>query len=177
VAQGHRINAFAASQLPGAVDSLWDDLPMDQHNPLGAANGGSESARRRRSVGIGVWLAAIFFLGFGLYTLADSARNFYGYQVGAPTTATNVGCYSGKGGYGNSCHGTWTVGGQSYSGPINGRVPKEPHGGFGSLDVRADGGTAFTADSVGPYFYWQIIVGLFLTGLGVSIAVWIVRRR
>jgi hypothetical protein len=140
------------------------------------ANAGSKTGRGRRSMGIGGWLFAIFFVGLGLYFLSFSARQFYGYQVGTPTTATSIHCR-----YGvpesspddpvsissltlsEGCTAAWSVGGQSQTGPIVGvRHLGSP------LDVHVNGGTAFTAPLAGWFFFGHIVFGFFLIVLGLG---------
>lgn len=141
------------------------------------ANAGSKTGRGRRSMGIGGWLFAIFFVGLGLYFLSFSARQFYGYQVGTPTTATGIECRYGVPGAGDGdtgigigslmlsegCTAAWSVGGQSQTGPIVG----VQH--LGSADVHVSGGTAFTAPFASWFFGGHLLGGLFLivvVGLG-----------
>ena len=133
------------------------------------ANAGSKTGRGRKPMGIGRWLTAIFFVGLGLYFLSFSVRQFYGYQVGTPTTATGIHCRYGVPGSGGDlwtladftlsggCTAAWSVGGQSQTGPIVG----VRH--LGSADVHVNGGTAFTA----PFSSWFFGGHLLLAGLFV----------
>jgi hypothetical protein len=141
------------------------------------ANAGSKTRRGRRSMGIGGWLFAIFFVALGLYFLSFSARQLYGYQVGTPTTATGIKCRDGAPDSHTSgdpislssltlsegCTAAWSVGGQSQTGPIVG----VRHLGS-SLAVHVKGGTAFTAPLVGWFFFGHILFGFFLIVLGLG---------
>jgi hypothetical protein len=147
--------------------------------PHRTANAGSKTGPGRRSMGIGGWLFAIVFVGLGLYFLSFSARQFYGYQVGTPTTATGIECRYGVPGSSDpgaetgffastfmlseGCTAAWSVAGQSQTGPIVG----VQH--LGSADVHVNGGTAFTAPTASWFFGGHLLGGLFLIavlGLG-----------
>jgi hypothetical protein len=143
-------------------------------------NTGSKTGRARRSIGIVGWSLAIFFVGLGLYLLSLGVREFYGYQVGTPTTATGIECVGGlpdsgsdtSASYGDflraftlsrACHGAWRIDGQSQTGPIVG----VQH--LGSADVHVKGGIAFAAPLTSGWFYGHFLGGLFVIvvlGLG-----------
>jgi hypothetical protein len=174
-------------ELTASVDAIgaWVSPPVGWQHPaqtplVGShrtANAGSKTGRGRRSMGIGGWLFAIFFVALGLYFLSFSAQQFYRYQVGTPTTATGIKCRYGAPDSHTSddpvslssltlsegCTAAWSVGGQSQTGPIVG----VQHLGS-SLNVHVNGGTAFTAPSAGWYFYRHILFGLFLIVLGLG---------
>jgi hypothetical protein len=111
-----------------------------------------------------------------LYFVSFGARQFYGYQVGTPTTATGIECRHGVPGFGpddsfhlssltlsERCTAAWSVDGQSQTGPI----VRVQH--LGSSDVHVSGGTAFTAPLASGFFCWHIVGGLFrivVVGLG-----------
>jgi hypothetical protein len=117
-------------------------------------------------------LTVIVAAGIYLYWFGDLARDFYGYQVGTPVTATNVECSGGPaGGDGNDphyrCSGSWSIGGQSRKGPIQrvaGNWISQP-----SLDVRAHGDTAYAAGPSGWRFglsllFLVFVITMFLGG-------------
>jgi hypothetical protein len=131
---------------------------------LGVPSATADSTPRRivgrslRSIGIGGWLATIVVAGIWLYMFGHLVWDAYGYQVGAPATATDVRCR----GDANSddpnvnCSGAWTVAGQSRSGPIH-EVPENWK--FGQpLDVHLHGGAAYAAGATG----WRLGASLLL---------------
>ena len=130
---------------------------------------GSGMGRGGRSIAamLVMGLFGINFLVGGLVGLGASLYEFYGYQVGTPTTATVDHCVrSGKSS--STCYGTWSVGGVSQTGKIAGGLPSGSGVGR-SLDVHVSGGKAYTADSVGGRFYVVIGVGILGVGLGVAL--------
>jgi hypothetical protein len=81
---------------------------------------------------LGVLLSLVLF-GFGAYQV-------YGYHFGTPARATIVSCgHSSKGT--RTCHGNWTLDGQTHTGRIWGNVDGLQEG--SSLDVRVQNGGAF----------------------------------
>ena len=97
------------------------------------------SGRKWLMKGLAVIPAALVLLLF-----VRDAYAMYAYHVGTPTTATIKQCRLGTRGH-YSCDGTWSLGGNSYTGPIE-------TGGTGyrqgsSLDVHVHGGSAYTADA------------------------------
>ncbi len=132
---------------------------IGQPPPVVSANDGSTKGRSRGSV----WgqLALIAVVGIWLYMFGDLVWDFYGYQVGTATTATDVRCR----GDANSdspnvnCSGTWSVGGQFHEGPIH-RVPGNWKSGH-PLDVHARGGTAYAAASTGWPLGASLLVFVF----------------
>jgi hypothetical protein len=135
---------------------------------------GMPTSRRRKRLGIGRWVAAILLVGMGLYFVSFSVRQLYGYEVGTPTTATDIHCRGGDPAaesredwsaedlvLSHGCSATWTVGGQSQTGPIVG----VRH--LGSADVHVHGGRAFTAPFSSWFFAGHLLAILFIVaGLG-----------
>jgi DivIVA domain-containing protein len=136
------------------------------------ADSGSRRGSGLRSIGVRDWLTVIIAVGLYLFMLGSLARDFYGYQVGTPLTATDIRCWGGPaGGDGNDphyhCIGTWSIGGQSRTGSIE-RVPgdwtSQP-----SLNVRVHGDTAYGQGSSGWRFglsllFLVFVITLFLGG-------------
>ena len=160
---------------------------LSRAQPVGT-DGGSKRRRGLRSIGIGDWLTVIVAVGIYVYWFGDLARDFYGYQLGTPVTATDIRCWGGPtGGDGNDphyqCQGTWSIGGQSRTGTIE-RVP----GGWTSrpsLDVRVHGDTAYAEGSSGwrfglTFLFLVFLITMFLGGFraaGRRWRQWRSRRR
>lgn len=92
-----------------------------------------------------VWLFIAIFGSVSLVALGIGVHHSYGYLSGTPTTATVSDCHGGPKDLNKTCHATWSVGGETRSGTIEGNI-----GGFraGSvLDVHVRGGSAYTATS------------------------------
>ena len=132
-----------------------------------------ETTRSRKPIRIRNWLAAILFIGLGLYFLSFSARQFYGYEIGTPTTATGIECREGVPGanpgaptsatdfeLSEGCTAHWSIDGRSQTGPIVG----VQH--LGSADVHVNAGTAFTPPFSSWFFGGHLLAVLFvLAGL------------
>ena len=117
----------------------------------------------RRSRGkVAVWI--IVSLGVGLYFLYDSARDFFGYQFGTPTTATIIRCNTAQRGHSTGCTATWSIDGQSHTGPIVGGFTPENGGGFAIQHVHVSGGTAYPGPSLGIV---SLLFGGFFVLLGL----------
>lgn len=103
----------------------------------------------------------IIFVGVALFMFFLSAKSFYEYRVGTPTTATVTHCTTGKGSF---CWGTWSIGGVSQSG----RLPQASVG--SNQNVRVSNGKAYAATQ------WR--EGLVLPGvlLLLSIGVFVLDR-
>jgi hypothetical protein len=135
------------------------------------ANAASETRRGLWSVrGIAHLLISIVFVGLGLYFLGDGVRGFYGYQLGTPTTASIDHCEAQS--RSRTCYATWSVGGESRTGPIEGGNRWDYRIGS-SVDVRVSGGTAYTAATVPTL---EILGGALQIALGVG-GLRILRRR
>jgi hypothetical protein len=105
-------------------------------------------------------LFGLSFLVGALFNLGRAGYEYYAYQVGTPTTATIVRCWSsGKSG---ACYGTWSVGGVSQTGEVSGGRFREGQ----SLDVHVNRGNAYTADSAGGLFY--VVIGASIFGIGLG---------
>ena len=115
---------------------------------------------------------SLAFLGFGLYCLGDGVRRFYEYQISTPTTATIDHCVVKYGSQHDrrTCYATWSVGGQSQTGPVEGENSWD-YRIRSSLAVRVSGGTAYTAATVGVE---EILGGILQIVLGVG-GLWALR--
>ena len=141
--------------------------------PLQQANAAWETWRRRRWLVVGLVLATVFG-GPALFMIGSSAWDFYQYHVGTPTTATIVRCTASRNA--NNCYGTWSVGGESHTGPIAGAGKGLRIG--SSVDVRVRGDTAYTAATADWHFYVNVFsFPIFLIVLFVILFVLRARRR
>jgi hypothetical protein len=115
---------------------------------------------------------SLVLLALPLITLGFGAYHSHAYHVGTPTTATNVHCIS-HARFPQSCTGTWSVGGESYTGPIMGADRDGS-----SLDVHVHDGTAYTADA-GPNTFLKGTIFLILVSVVIVVnwARWQARRR
>jgi hypothetical protein len=120
---------------------------------------------------VAVWI--IVSLGVGLYFLYDSARDFFGYQFGTPTTATIISCNTAQRGHSTGCTATWSIDGQSHTGPIVGGFTPEKGGGFAIQHVHVSGGTAYPGPSLGIV---SLLFGGFFVLLGL-VWLWSVLHR
>jgi hypothetical protein len=106
----------------------------------------------------------LMFVAWPLYYLGSGAYDWYRYETGTPTTATDIHCHVQRAPTGRhsglsramrpqACTGTWSVDGQSHTGGIEGR-----HGGyhmFATTEVRVNGDKAYTADGA----IWRLAAG------------------
>jgi hypothetical protein len=116
---------------------------------------GKAGLGRRLLVGLLVALATMIFFAIAVY-------DAYAYYAGTPTTATNIVCTGSQ--RHQTCTGTWSLGGKSYTGEVRGGADRD-----GSSDVRVRGHTAFTADVIHDILPMgalmvAIIIASFLTG-------------
>jgi hypothetical protein len=104
----------------------------------------------------------------GVAAVTYGALTPYGYWVGTPTKATvDHGELQGISSLESSpdldCTGTWSVRGQSQTGPIKPSFHDNEQNGIrpgkSVLDVRVHNGTAYTALSVGNGFYLALALG------------------
>jgi hypothetical protein len=115
-------------RVPGLL--TVDHMRMNQEEPGPSANGDAKTGPGLRSIGVRRWLFAMVCAGLALFLLGDRARDFYQYQAGTPATATSIACHSqisqdAAGAHNTYCTGTWGVGGQSQTGPIE-PAPNSP---------------------------------------------------
>ena len=94
-----------------------------------------------------VWI--IVSLAVALYFLYDAARDFLGYQFGTPTTATIISCATAQRGKSTGCTATWSIDGQSHTGPIVGAFTPDKDGRFAIQHVHVSGGTAYSGPRLG----------------------------
>ena len=151
------------------------DLERQLAEPKGGADLATTSPRSATRQSRRGWTGLVFMAAFGLLGLCmfgDAAREFYAYHAGTPTTATVQQCVnSGKSGV--ACTGTWSVGGKSYSGPIDdgGRLNSTVVG--SRVDVHAFGGKAYMAESATQSSPVGMGFGLALV---IAVGVLVVRR-
>ena len=110
--------------------------------------------------------ARLFFTGglvLSLGLLGFGAYNDYAYLFGTPTTATIKWCVNEQVGF--TCTGTWSVGGQSQTGKLQG-TQQHRYSRGSSLDVRVRNDKAYTAFSGVIFAAWGLLFGL-LTAFGV----------
>ena len=164
-------------QVTAARVLRWDHVPV--HPDDSAA----EAQPRRRRFGIWTVVIVLVWAALPLYHFGFGAYDLYNYARGTPTTATVSTCPvhrtpgTRNGGVlrmlqPRECDGTWTVGGQQYSGPIQGRRAGYAYG--ESLGVRVVNGTAFTAAGVS----WRFIAGAITTALVsvFALLIWWIKR-
>lgn len=123
-------------------------------------------------------LTLLFIAGAGLHELRRTWYPAYQYEVGTRTTATVVRCEESRAKVRLiTCTGTWTVNGQSQSGPIDDGFDKNLAAGS-SLAVHVKDGTAYTAHSVATAIFFVALFGLLLIGLCALLirGVWSIRR-
>ena len=106
----------------------------------------------------------------GLFAIGWQMRNIYEYHAGTPTTATIDRCVSS--GRSSTCYGTWSVGGRSQTGPINGASRSDAGS---TMDVRVRGGTAYAA-SEQWVSYMTILFSTVFTAL-IVFGAWLRLRR
>jgi hypothetical protein len=124
------------------------------------AQSGSQLRRLGKRLGaIAAVAAAVVFFGLAAY-------DFCAYLVGTPATATTQHCVDSTDST-VSCTGKWTVGGNSYSGPIVGDLGNRYDISGKSLDVRVHGDSAYRPDSGLPKVYFglfALIIALAFDG-------------
>jgi DivIVA domain-containing protein len=164
----HEVDAFlerAVRQLKRSNGLFERQLKPDVGSQPGfaAAHGGFRGRTGKRSkprrfemallfAAIPMTALTLFFFGIGVYDV-------YEHRVGTPTTATVVSC-SGYGKHGRACTATWSVGGKSYTGRIEGDGKGYRVG--SSLDLRVRGGSAYTATSGNMWFIMGAGAGVLL---------------
>ena len=140
---------------------------MDAESEIGSS--------RKPSPATTIWnglVMAFFVVAIGLAAATYGALTPYGYWVGTPAKASVDHCegHGHQESYELSCTGTWSVRGQSQTGPIGppfrGDEQNEVRAGKSVLDVRVHDGIAYTAHSVGKEFYLGLALGVGLLGWG-----------
>jgi hypothetical protein len=127
----------------------------------------------RRSRGqVAVWI--IVSLAVGLYFFYDASRDFFGYQFGTPTIATIISCSSAQRGHNSGCTATWSIDGQSHTGPIVGGFTPDKGGRFAIQHVHVSGGTAYSGPHLGIV---PLLFGGFFVLLGLAWLSDVLRRR
>jgi hypothetical protein len=140
---------------------------------------GSQKPGRIWNLTANIWSGAVWavvVVGLGIAAVTYGVITPYGYWVGTPAKAAVEHCeLHGKFGPDSSpdldCTGTWTVGGQSHTGPIKPPFRENEqdgiHAGKSVLDVHVHDGTAYTALAVkGKGFYVALAIGIGLLGWG-----------
>src|SRR5262249_30659298 len=102
-----------------------------------------------------VIVTPLLLLSFVLFGM--SAYRFHQYEAGTPTTARVVRCYTGP--KSSGCDGTWSVGGQSQTGPIHGS--SGPVG--SSVDVHVRDRTAYVGSPVLAFTLSLAAMGILAT--------------
>lgn len=147
-----------------------DDYPEDRIADLDPH--GAEARRGMKSSSGGNRIGALLYLALMVGGFLWGAYDFNEYQNGTPTTATVTQCT--LGGRGGHCEGTWSIGGASYTGNIkHGRLFVAPSAGS-TLDVHANGGTAYTAGASLPGFGVAALLG---GPAFVALIWWFLQRR
>src|SRR6516225_7370218 len=153
----------SAGQTHGA------DLPPPQPpQPANAAPEEPSGSRKpaRKSLRTGMWWG-IFLVAFGVAGLAYAGYFSFEYWLGTPTTAKVGDCEMGGllGRWSEDpslyCNGTWSVAGQSQSGPIRPAFwSNDGYNGPGSsLDVHVNDGTGYR---LGKYLYLWLFAPIFV---------------
>ena len=123
---------------------------------------------------------AVLVVSIGIAAVTYGALTPYEYWVGTPARAAVDHCeYHGtsslESGPDLDCTGTWSVHGQSQTGPIKPPFRENDQNGIRAgksvLDVRVHNGIAYTAISVGKEFYLAHALGAGLLGWG-SFRLW-----
>jgi hypothetical protein len=123
---------------------------------------------------------AVLVVSIGIAAVTYGALTPYEYWVGTPARAAVDHCeYHGtsslESGPDLDCTGTWSVHGQSQTGPIKPPFRENDQNGIRAgksvLDVRVHNGIAYTAISVGKEFYLALALGAGLLGWG-SFRLW-----
>jgi hypothetical protein len=148
---------------------LMDQDDSQQHIAEPEAGNDSHQPGRSRNFTANLWNSLVMtflMVTLGICAVTYSVLTPYGYWVGTPTKAAVDHCeYKGsqENGYEMSCTGTWSVRGQSQTGPIKppfrGDEQNEIRPGKSVLDVHVHDGTAYTASSVGKEFYLSLALG------------------
>jgi hypothetical protein len=142
-----------------------EPVGQPRHDPAASPNRASSAKARRRQLLFVRLFCLLVLIGLPLFPFAVGGYDVYAYHVGAPTTATNVHCHNG--GRTRYCTGTWSLGGQSYTGTVEGAS----HGNGASMDVRVYGDTAYTAQAGRKAFMWGLfVVIIFCVGIMIRLA-------
>jgi hypothetical protein len=149
---------------------------MDQDDPqqrIAEPEAGNDSRKPGRAGNLtaNIWngvVMAVVVVGLGIGAVTYGAITPYGYWVGTPTKAAVDHCENHVNSGRDSspelnCTGTWSLGGQSQTGPIKppfrGDEQNALRPGKSVLDVHVHNGTAYTALSVGKEFYVALALG------------------
>jgi DivIVA domain-containing protein len=150
--------------LERAVQQLKPD--MGSRPGFAAAHGGfrgnSGTRSKPRRYEWAFLPLAILVTAFSLVAFGIGVYDVHGYRVGTPTTAKVVSCVGGRRTASVACTGTWSVGGKSYAGRIEGDGKGYQVG--SPLDVRVLGDTAYTATSGNMWFIIGTWAGVFAVG-------------
>jgi hypothetical protein len=121
------------------------------------------------------WLLGVIVLGWSLFLGVITAHTAYAYHFGTPTTAKVTSCVRNPKG-GETCAGTWTVGGAASAGPIEGPFAVGTFDGQ-SVQVRVWGSKAYLPPTVGGFIQ---PAGIGIVGVVVMLPAlrrWRARRR
>jgi hypothetical protein len=134
--------------------------------PPSPASPQPDTAPPRRVVGFLAQLAAIVGMVLSVLLIGRSVHDFHAYLVGTPATATIKDCIDTSNEKCDFWTGTWTVGGQSFSGPIGWTPPWYDH--RDKIGVHVRGGKALTVWSGPVGVAGGVFVGLAAIGLGFT---------
>ncbi len=157
----HEVDAF----VERAVKQLKPDVGCEPGLPaaVGGFRGGSGTRSKPRRYEWAVLPLAMLMVALSLVGFGIGLYDVHGYRVGTPTTAKVVSCGHIRGKYSTrTCTGTWSVGGMSYTGRIEGDGKDYQVG--SSLDVRVRGRSAYTATSGNTWFIMGTGAGAFAVG-------------
>lgn len=141
-------------------------VPSFQYGPqnLGAPAGVAPQPRFRLPPAVVAVVTICGLCAGSFLLLVEPAQEAFAYRVGTPTTVTDVHC---RGSRPPMCTGTWSTGGKSYTGTVEGPSRDTPF-----VDARVHGDTAYTADAASRILYSGIVVlavvTLVLVWAGVS---------
>jgi hypothetical protein len=154
-------------QDSGAPVGVWPQ-PAPPEQPGFARRAGARRRLLLLLLRLAQWLVLITLCWWALSWVGAIAYDAYAYRVGTPTTATVDNCVHHNRDI--NCTAVWSIGGNSYTGPI---VPivgtGYDHAEGSSLDVRVHRGRAYQNDMKGNAVY------LLIPGFGIPIALWLIR--
>ena len=157
----HEVDAF----LERAAQQLKPDVGSQPGFPAAAGGfrGHSGTRSKPRRYEWAVLPLAILVAAFSLVAFGVGVYDVHGYRVGTPTTAKVVSCNRNGNKYSaRTCTGTWSVGGKSYAGRIEGSGKGYQVG--SSLDVWVRGGSAYTPTSGNMWFIRGTWAGVLAVG-------------
>jgi hypothetical protein len=123
---------------------------------------------------LSVPLAIFLFVGCPVFFFYKGAYATHAYDIGTPTTATDVHCV----GRDQRCTGTWSVGEKLYTGSVVGACPVFGTCAWGSMDVHVHDGTAYTAHAGRrPFIFGATVISFPIALIGFAIVYSFALRR